>query len=77
MICSQNSKPKGEVPNGDSALTAEELETLYRSNHLSHSYPATFQCRLIGNIELITAMRPTELHWVSLKTARAGRTLLN
>lgn len=42
-------------------LTAEDVSFLYRSSSLSRETPKTFLTRLIFNVALITAMRPSSL----------------
>lgn len=47
-------------------LTGEDVKKLFESAQLSRATPASFQCRLLFGIALMTAMRPTELRLLRL-----------
>ena len=53
---------RGLTVKSHNVLCHDDIYKLYHSYFLSKNTPATYQCRMIFNLALMTAMRPSELY---------------
>ena len=63
---------RGLTPQSHNVLSAEDVEKLFKSEHLSDITPKSLQTRIIFSVFLAAAIRPSEIHQLKFSQLTFG-----